>query len=96
MIVRYADGTCGEAVIHKLERGTMRATVVGAEDAVEFTLVGDRWTSEWGDGVTFEFGAPAQTSFLLVSTGTGEATCAAGGDCLLRRMPPASDAARVN
>jgi hypothetical protein len=73
MIVRYADGSHVEGVIHSLERGTLRATLAGGDDAVEYTLVGNGWTSETGEDVTFEFAA-------------GGPACAAGGDCILRHI----------
>jgi hypothetical protein len=69
--------------------------VAGVDDAVDYTLVEDRWTSEWGDGVTFEFTMQKEVDLFLAVMGDGEPACAAGGDCVLRRMP-ASGAARVN
>lgn len=87
MIVRYSDGSHLEGIIHRLERGTLRATVAGLEDAVEYTLIGDGWISERGDGVTFEFTGPRGVDLLLGMIGAGEPGCAAGGDCALRRTP---------
>jgi hypothetical protein len=87
MIVRYADGSWLEGVIHRLERDTMRATVAGLDDAVEYTFVQGEWTSERGVGVTFEFASHRQEDLWLGLTGGEEPLCAAGGDCLLRRMP---------
>ncbi len=87
MIIRYSDGSHLEGVLHKLERGTLRATVAGVDDAVEYTLVEEGWTSERGDGVTFEFIAQRGVDLLLGMIGAEEPRCAAGGDCLFRRRP---------
>jgi hypothetical protein len=95
MIIRYPDGSYVEGVIQRLERGTLRATLAGVDDAVEYTLVEDEWTSEVGEGVTFEFTMHREADLWLGTIGEGEPVCAAGGDCVLRRMP-GSDAVRVN
>ena len=87
MIVRYSDGSYVEGIIHRLERGSLRATVAGVEYAVEYTLVEEGWTSERGDGVTFEFIAQEGVDLLLGMIGAEEPRCAAGGDCLFRRTP---------
>jgi hypothetical protein len=87
MIVRYSDGSCVEGVIHRLERGTLRATVAGIDDAVEYILFEDGWTSETGDDVTFEFTLPREVDVMMEIMGAREPGCAAGGDCILRRMP---------
>jgi hypothetical protein len=84
MIIRYSDGSCVEGLIHRLERGTLRATVAGIDDAVDFILFEDGWTSERGDDVAFEFTVQREVDVLM---GAGEPECAAGGDCVLRRMP---------
>ena len=84
MIIRYSDGSRVEGVVHRLERGTLRATVAGIDDVVEFILFEDGWTSEMGEGVTFEFTVQREVDVMM---GAGESGCAAGGDCVLRRMP---------
>jgi hypothetical protein len=86
-IIRYSDGSYVEGVIHRLERGTVRATVAGINDAVEYTLVADAWTSEMGHGVTFEFTMQREVNVCPGMMGAGAPECAAGGDCVLRRMP---------
>ena len=87
MIIRYSDGSRVEGLIHRLERGILRATVAGLDDAVEYTLFEDGWTSEMGDGVTFEFTAQREVDLLLATMGAEAQECAAGGGCVLRRMP---------
>jgi hypothetical protein len=87
MIILYSDGSYVEGVIHKLERGILRATVAGIDDAVEFILSADGWTSETGDDVTFEFTLQREVDVAMGMMGAGEPGCAAGGDCILRRMP---------
>ena len=84
MIIRYSDGSRVEGVVHRLERGTLRATVAGIDDVVDFILFEDGWTSEMGEGVTFEFRMQREVDVMM---GAGESECAAGGDCVLRRMP---------
>jgi hypothetical protein len=46
MIIRYSDGSWVEGLLHRLERGTLRATVVGIDDAVEYTLFEYGWISD--------------------------------------------------
>jgi hypothetical protein len=87
MIIRYADGSYVEGVIHRLECGTLRATVAGIDDAVEYILFEDGWTSETGDDVTFEFILQREVDVVTGMMGAGRPGCAAGGDCVLRRMP---------
>jgi hypothetical protein len=87
MIIRYCDGSYVEGVIHRLEGGTLRVTVAGLDDAVEYTLFEDGWTSETGYGVTFEFTVQREMDLLPAMMGAGAPGCAAGGDCVLRRMP---------
>ena len=55
MLIRYSDGSFSEGVLHKLDGGTLRTTVTGSDDVVEFKLIGNEWTSEAGRTVTFEF-----------------------------------------
>lgn len=87
MIIRYADGSYVEGVIHRLECGTLRATVAGIDDAVEYILFEDGWISETGDDVTFEFILQREVDVVTGMMGAGRPGCAAGGDCVLRRMP---------
>jgi hypothetical protein len=87
MIIRYSDGCYVEGVIHRLECGILRATVAGFDDALEYTLFEDGWTSEMGDDVTFEFTAQREVDVTMGMIGAGESGCAAGGDCILRRIP---------
>jgi hypothetical protein len=107
MVIRYSDGSYAEGVIHRLQGGTMRAAVAGVDDAIEYRLVRDQWTSEMGIVVTFEFILDLEKGMDLfqiapVMIGDGEAShglegarCAAGGDCVLRRMS-GSTIGRVN
>jgi hypothetical protein len=96
MIIRYSDGSCVEGVIHRLESGTLRATVAGIDDAVEYILLEDGWTSETGDDVTFEFTLQREVEVLMEMMGASEPRCAAGGDCVLRRMPDTGGPVLVN
>jgi hypothetical protein len=96
MIIRYSDGSYVEGVIHKLECGILRATVAGIDDAVEYTLFEDRWTSETGDDVTFEFTVQREVDLMMGMMGAGGLGCAAGGECVLRRMPGGSGPIAVN
>ena len=96
MIIRYPDGSYVEGVIQRLERGTLRATLAGVDDAVEYTLIEDGWTSEMGEGVTFEFTMHREVDCWLGMIEEGTPVCAAGGgECVLRQMP-GSDGVRVN
>jgi hypothetical protein len=87
MIIRHSDGSRVNGVIHRLERGRLRATVAGIGDAVEFILFEDGWISETGDDVTFEFTVQREVDFMMGTMGAGKPGCAAGGDCVLRRLP---------
>ena len=98
MVIRYCDGSYVEGAIQELESGAVRAKVAGALDAVRYTLIHDRWTSDLGAVVTFEF--PMERGLNLcqimpVSTCQGPAVCADGGDCALWRMS-GPGAKRVN
>lgn len=85
MVIRYSDGSYAEGAIHELESGALRATVAGVNHAVKFTLIQNRWTSERGAVVTFEF--PMERGL--------NRWCAAGGDGALWRTTGAG-ANRVN
>jgi hypothetical protein len=88
MFIRYADGSYVEGVIHRLEGATLRAAVAGIDDAIEYTLMQDKWISETGLVVTFEFPKETGTDLFRIMPRTvcqPEEGCAAGGDCVLRR-----------
>jgi hypothetical protein len=98
MVIRYFDGSYVEGVINRLEGRTVRAVVAGVDDAVEYTLIQNKWTSESGLVVTFEF--PVEKVLdrfrnIPVMMGERDGHCAAGGDCALRRISGAS-AGQVN
>ena len=96
MIVRYFDGTSAEGMIHRLECGRLRATVAGIDDAVEYVLFEGGWTSEAGEDVTFEFTMQREVDAVMGTIRATEAECAAGGDCVLRRMPGTGGPVLVN
>jgi hypothetical protein len=88
MVIRYSDGSYVEGAIHRMDGATLRAAVGGIDDAVEYTLMQNKWISETGLVVTFEF--PIETGMDLCQilprmACQPEAGCAAGGDCVLRR-----------
>jgi len=98
MVIRYSDGSYVEGVIHRLDGATVRAAVAGLDDVVEYTLMQDKWITEMGLVVTFEFPTEKGKDLFQVmprKIGQHEAGCAAGGDCVLRRAP-GSCPARVN
>ncbi|HXB68607.1 MAG TPA: hypothetical protein VNY05_10205 [Candidatus Acidoferrales bacterium] len=107
MVIRYSDGSYVQGVIHRLQGGTVRAAVAGVDDAIEYRLIRDQWTSEMGVVVTFEFildlekgldlfqVAPVMIGEVEASRELEGARCAAGGDCVLRRMS-GSGMGRVN
>jgi hypothetical protein len=90
MIIRYSDGSYAHGVIYRLTGGTLRAAVAGVEDAIEFRLVHGAWTSDNGVVVSFEFPIETGMEFLqimpAISLAETQAHCAAGGDCVLRRL----------
>jgi hypothetical protein len=86
MVIRYPDGSYVDGIIRRLEGGTVRAAIAGIDDAVDYTLIQDNWTSEMGLVVTFEFPIEMDRfQFMQRMNGEREAGCAAGGDCVLRR-----------
>ena len=95
MIIRYSDGSYAEGVIHRLVGGSLRATIAGTDDAVEYTLFEDGWTSEAGAGVTFEFILQREVDLLPETMRSGEPSCAVGGECVFRRAS-GSDSVLVN
>jgi hypothetical protein len=87
MIIRYSEGYSIEGIIQRVDGDTMRASVAGHDDAVEYRLIENEWMSAGGATVTFEF-HPQQSidPFAIlrdpfVPTETG---CLAGGHCKLR------------
>ena len=88
MVIRYSDGSYVEGVIHRLEGATVRAAVAGIDDAVGYTLIHDKWVSETGLVVTFEFPMEIGIDLFRIMPpmiGERDPRCAAGGDCVLRR-----------
>src|ERR1035438_1789155 len=85
MIIRLANGPYVEGVLHSLNWGTLRASVAGVDDAVEFTLSPSGWTSEAGDVVTFDFTIEREQEIFLGGSEENHAWCAAGGACKLRQ-----------
>ena len=85
MIIRCVNGAYVEGVLHSLDRSTLRASVAGVDDAVEFTLLPSGWTSETGDVVTFDFTIEREREIFLGGSEENHAWCAAGGACILRR-----------
>ena len=93
MRVCYEDGSFAEALIVGLIGRSMRALAAGVDDALEFTLRGDSWFSEGGLAVSFKFppavGDELYEEPLMVCIPSG-GPCAAGGDCMLRRIAAAN------
>jgi hypothetical protein len=100
MIIRYSDSSTAHAVLYRLTGDTMRAAVEGADDAAEFKLICGAWTSDQGVVVSFEF--PLETSMdpfeniPVMHFGEAQAHCAAGGNCVLRRMAAAGGGKPAN
>jgi hypothetical protein len=70
MVIRYSDGSYIEGAIHRLEGATMRAAVAGIDDAIEYTLIRDKWISETGLVVTFEFPMEKGMGLFRIMPGT--------------------------
>jgi hypothetical protein len=91
MIIRYSDGSYAHGVICSVTGGTLGAAVAGVDDAVEFRLIRGAWTSGRGLVVTFEFPIETEMAFLQIMAAAKsdeqQGHCAAGGECLLRRIP---------
>jgi hypothetical protein len=89
MFIRYPDGSYVEGAIHRIEGSTVRATVGGVDDAIEYTLIQNGWTSQSGVVVTFEFTPGRGLDLFQIAPAKiveAAAECAAGGDCALRRI----------
>jgi hypothetical protein len=86
MLIRCADGSFVEGVIQRLEGGLLWVAVAGVDDEVEFVLIDREWVSESGRAVTFEFPAKVSTELFEIVGAGEDGKCAAGGDCVLRRM----------
>jgi len=94
MHISYDHGLRQEGLILSLAGGELRAAIRGAEDPVQFILVGGSWFSEDGRKVTFEFplGVLESQEFLVaIQEVTVEGlsmprACTSGGECLLKRM----------
>ena len=84
MIVRYSDGSFVEGVIKKLEGASLCVEVAGLDKQVCFLLVDGIWRSECGSAVTLEF--PSRVSMQFFHSVDEPGKCAAGGDCVLKRM----------
>jgi hypothetical protein len=67
--------------------------IAGRMDTVEFRLLLDDWVSDTGEVVSFEFGFSGMPGGLA-QYGTAPVPytpeCAAGGDCMLRKIAEAS------
>jgi len=88
MLIRYVDGSFVDAAIYRVDGGRIRAAVAGLDDAADFRLVEDEWVSEEGRVVWFEFPIDIGVDItrILPAPVRAEHACAAGGDCLLRRV----------
>lgn len=86
MLIRYPDGSFVEGMIQRLEAGLLWVTVAGLDREVEFLLVDREWVSESGSAVTFEFPVKVSTELFDIVATDEDGRCAAGGDCVLRRV----------
>jgi len=86
MLIRYADGSFVEGTIQRIDGGLLWVSVDGLDNTVEFVLVDREWVSESGSAVTFEFPVKVSTELFDIIVSDEEGKCAAGGDCVLRRM----------
>jgi hypothetical protein len=86
MLIRYADGSFVEGMIQRLEGALLWVAVAGLDTEVEFVLVDREWLSESGSAVTFEFPMKVSTELFDIVVSDEDGRCAAGGDCVLRRM----------
>jgi hypothetical protein len=86
MLIRYPDGSFVEGMIQRLEGGLLWVSVAGLDREVEFVLVDREWVSESGSAVRFEFPVKVSTELFDIVASDEDGKCAAGGDCVLRRM----------
>jgi hypothetical protein len=86
MLIRYADGSFVEGIIQRLEGGLLWVAVAGLDNDVEFVLVDSEWVSGSGSPVKFEFPVRVSTELFDIVVSDEDGKCAAGGDCVLRRM----------
>jgi hypothetical protein len=94
MHISYVDGLNQEGLILALAGPELRVAIRGADDPVQFKLVGDSWRAEDGRKVTFEFslGMVRSQEFLTaiqevtVEGLSAPRICESGGECLLKRM----------
>jgi hypothetical protein len=100
MLIRYEDGSAAHAVIYRLIGGNLRAAVEGFQEPVDFRLIRGKWISESGAGVTFEFpieiGMECLQTLTDLALSEGHGPCAAGGDCVIRRMGDSDNHAPPN
>jgi hypothetical protein len=94
MRISYPDGSTREGLMLALAGAEARVAIRGADDPLQFTLVGGSWFAEDGRTVTFEFplGVLGSQEFLLaiqevaVEGLSMPRACTSGGECLLKRM----------
>jgi hypothetical protein len=86
MLIRYADGSYVDGMIQSLDGGRLWVAAAGLDQDVEFTLVGREWVSASGNPVTFEFPVRVSSELFHIAGSQQDGNCAAGGDCVLRRM----------
>jgi hypothetical protein len=86
MLIRYSDDSFVEGMIQRLEGDRLWVTVAGLESEVEFILIDGEWVSESGKAVTFEFPVKVSMELIDIVVADEDGRCAAGGDCVLRRM----------
>jgi hypothetical protein len=94
MRISYEDGSSRESLILALTGLELRVAIRGADDPLQFSLVGDSWLAEDGRKVKFEFplGIVHSQEFLVAIAevaGGGlsmPTACTSGGECLLKRL----------
>jgi hypothetical protein len=55
MLMYYGDGRVLQGILLTLKGNEMRVAVKDADDVAEFRLIGEVWTSELCEPVTFQF-----------------------------------------
>ncbi len=94
MLITFADNSCMQGLILSVSGKRMRVALKGQEDPIEFTLSDDSWLAEDGRPVRFDFPLgilESQEILTAIQEVTVEnldapRSCAAGGECLLRRL----------